>query len=478
MPTSADDASPPVQSTPLAAGVRFAPKPSSSDLQADLGLVPEDPAVAILRRQAEADARAWRAKLADGLRELRRNEHIRAALKIAAPALLEHSDEGLETVTADNVSRLHDELNRLQEQVEKGGIKPRALVRAMQMLYLCDTADDNSMLLSCETADEEALRQLTERTEEFAPALAAMRSLAVDREIFDHLKEKMDEEEAMEHSESEGSDLEKELAGRKEGDVVVLPQGWRLEWVKRGKRETRQFVDPWGRRYFNVREVRAALEEWEATEARKKAMVEAAAARASMAAGAADAGGPPQKRTRIRGKVSSEALTQEPAMDNGDLEAAFEEALEDALGGALDDVSEEEAVEEQAPPVQATSSRAAAAGAVDLSPVAGAVVRLKGLVAKPELNGTEAKLVSFNEESGRWECMLREDGSKVNIKPVNFDVIAPAAAATRKRPAPKGEAGGRQVRARAGRGRPRIAKLMPRQPAAAPAGAAAGSDSD
>ena len=49
-------------------------------------------------------------------------------------------------------------------------------------------------------------------TEEFAPALEAMRSLAVDRDVFAHFAEDLKEEhpEVHEH-ESEASDLEKDL---------------------------------------------------------------------------------------------------------------------------------------------------------------------------------------------------------------------------------------------------------------------------
>merc|ERR1740123_2872342 len=104
----------------------------------------------------------------------------------------------------------------------------------MQMLYMAESHEDASLSLGTETADEEALRQLTERTEEFAPALSAMRSLAVDREIFAHLADSlMEEEQEDETAESEGSDIEKELLGRREAAPVVLPTGWRLEWVKR-----------------------------------------------------------------------------------------------------------------------------------------------------------------------------------------------------------------------------------------------------
>jgi len=65
----------------------------------------------------------------------------------------------------------------------KGARKPRALVQLMQELYLESSEQAASSTWRPETSDEEALRQLAQRAEEIAPALAAMRSLAVDREM-------------------------------------------------------------------------------------------------------------------------------------------------------------------------------------------------------------------------------------------------------------------------------------------------------
>lgn len=356
---------------------------------------------------------------------------MRAALKVAAPALLEPSDETLSLVTAENVRRLFDELSRLQEQVEKGGNKPRALVRAFQLLYLAESTRDASLSLSTETADEEALRQLTERTEEFAPALAAMRGLAVDYEIFSHLREQMDEEEQVLQSESEASDVCKELIGKNEPNALVLPPGWRLEWVrkKRGGRQSREYVDPYGGRYYNVKEVRAAIEALEAVARVTDAMTteeQDSVAPAAMVEEDANLSGepPPMKRTRLRGKVSAPSI--QPPEDDlfanmfgaGDLEAAFEEALDGALSAAASNagapLAPVAAVEEE--PMQPPE------------PAPGVRVMLKGLMAKPELNGKPGRLGVYNPETTRWECML-DDGVKVNVKTPNFDVLPHATTA-------------------------------------------------
>ncbi|CAE7667269.1 unnamed protein product [Symbiodinium sp. CCMP2456] len=141
---------------------------------------------------------AWRRQLAAAFRELRRSEHVKHALEVACPGMVEKAvaadaqAEKEETpedqeqdadllslgIGPEHVKRLYDELQRLLEQAEKGAAKPRALVRAMQMLFLAESISDAVASLKPETADEEALSQLTERTQEFAPALDAMRSLA------------------------------------------------------------------------------------------------------------------------------------------------------------------------------------------------------------------------------------------------------------------------------------------------------------
>eukprot|EP00439_Symbiodinium_sp_Y106_P032713 s197_g3.t3 len=263
------------------------------------------PDPAEMEEKRKAVELAWRRQLAAAFRELRRSEHVKHALEVACPGMVEKAvaadaqaekeempeeqeqDADLLSlgIGPEHVKRLYDELQRLLEQAEKGAAKPRALVRAMQMLYLAESISDAVASLKPETADEEALSQLTERTQEFAPALDAMRSLAVDRDVFAHLADELVEEHCEAHeSESEASDLNKELVGKKnEPAPVVLPPGWRMEWVKRKKKEMREFVDPQGNRYRNVKEVRAALLEVEAREAALKAVAKAAEVNALMA---------------------------------------------------------------------------------------------------------------------------------------------------------------------------------------------------
>mmetsp|Transcript_76346 Transcript_76346/g.247075 ORF Transcript_76346/g.247075 Transcript_76346/m.247075 type:complete len:1124 (-) Transcript_76346:1974-5345(-) len=152
----------------------------------------------------------------------------------------------------------------------------------------------------------------------------------------------------------------------------------------------------------------------------------------------------------------------------GDLEAEFWEALENELAGALDEEAEAEAEEEDEEAV-ASKPGSSSSSSLTLEPEPGATFRLKGLMAKPEMNGKEGKLGNFLEETGRWECTLAEDGSKVNVKRANFDVIASPPAPSRKRP-PAAAPEERSVRVRGsaaaarggGRGRaPKMVKLPP-----------------
>ncbi|CAE8641724.1 unnamed protein product [Polarella glacialis] len=441
-----------------------------------------------LARNAEL---AWRRRLAAALREFKRSEHVKSALEVAAPGLAEkilaaeqkqldaeqaaaagaplpeQDEEEADLFSSglghEHVRRLHDELARLLDLAEKGAAKPRALVRAMQMLYLAETIADALLSLAAETADEEALRQLTERSEEFAPALTAMRSLAVDREVFAHLADEIDENNhEVPESESEASDVGKELVGKNEQAPVVLPSGWRLEWVKRKKKEMREFVDPNGRRYHNVRQVRVALMAWEAREAAL-----AAAARAAEAAAAA--GAPPMKKTRLRGKSTSLAFMPPPpggfdqvpdfappepaSSQTADLEAAFAEDLLAALD--LDEkVSAESAPAATAPEEVKQAPVEIEQGAVAPEPQGGDEVLLRGLSAKSGhllLNGQKARLGNFNLKTSRWECILA-DGKKVNALPSNFELVPPTKPSQAKRKQPE-QAEGRNVRAKGGRGR-------------------------
>jgi len=403
-------------------------------------------------------------------------------MKVVAPSLLEVSNEGVTDLTENQVLRLHDELLRLQEQADKGGVKPRALVKAMQQLYMMESVEEACLAYSTESADEEALRQLVERTEEFAPALTALRELAVDRDIFEHLREQIDDETGEVHeSESEGSDLEQDLVGSREPAPVVLPPGWRLEWVKRKRREMKEFVDPNGTRYYNVKDVRSAIERWKtaeetaaleadllaaATTARVAAVCREAAAAATSAGAAAEAAAAvaaeaeakvvvnfddlpvsrPIKRKRLKAKTSERDLgyhfplpsgnsvppnrarqQHKPAPSQsagpdlltdafeGSLEAALEEALDGAVGSDVVDV----AVAEEG--VVADDKVDVRGDIHPHVPALGMMVTLCGLMARPELNGVRGRLEGFNEEAGRWECVL-DGGGAVNVKPSNFEI--------------------------------------------------------
>jgi len=482
-PAEAVPAEAPAEPSPAAADAEAAaPKateapaapPETEETQASLQAGPSDEAL----KEMEL---AWRRKLAVALRELKRSDHVKAALEVAAPGLMEKvmdaekkareeeenkdkPEEVEEDKEADilslgigpeHVKRLHDELNRVLDQAEKGTAKPRALVRAMQMLYLSESIAEAVASLKPETADEEALNQLTERSSEFAPALEAMRSLAVDRQVFAHLADDhADEHPDLPESESEADDVEKELLGKKnEPAPVVLPAGWRLEWVKRKKKEMREFVDPDGTRYRSVKEVRAALLEWESRQAALAAAKKAAEA-------AAASGAPPPKRTRLRGKTSSAAFAppQGVARPTAPMdEKAFAEDLLAAL--AVDDKA------------TATQSAQSAQDKGALQPAPGAQVRLKGLMPKLGLNGKRASLGNLNASTGRWECTL-ETGAKVNMKVENMDILSMPNLAKRPQidqsPARRVRARGRGSSQGRGRGRsdPGVAEAAPQ---AAPA---------
>lgn len=369
---------------------------------------------------------SWQRSLALGLRDLRRSEDIRAALEIAAPGIFEtaleaaskdlpqEADEAailagqagaavLAGISPEHVQRLHDELQRFLEQAERGAMKPRALVRAMQMLYLAKSVEEAEVSLHSKSADEEALQQLTDRTEDFAPALASLRALAVDKEVFAHMEvEHEAEHEGGPDSESEASDIGKELVGRKETAPVVLPPGWRLVWVRRKKREAREFVDPEGKQYSSVKEVRAALAAWEAREA---AVKEAEAATEAAASGTFEADPSQRRMFRVRGKRSPSWLYGSATMPPGTSSSSSQPCAE---SGPVPD-----------------------SGGYKT----GTKVVLVGLQAKPELNGQQGELGQFNVQTGRWECFMEDGETKVNVRPSNLELVpdSPPASAVKRR---------------------------------------------
>lgn len=420
------------------------------DTDAAADLAEEKPDDARTQAQAEAKTKtsalelAWRRKLATALKDFKRSEHVKSALEVAAPGVMEKAlvaeqkallkEKGVEQdqddeeeqtdlsslgIGPEHVKRLHDELVRLLELAEKGAAKPRALVRAMQMLYLAETVADAVGSLRPETADEEALQELTARSEEFAPALGMMRSLAVDRDVFSHLADDLDEDNPeVAESESEASDVEKDLVGKKnELAPVVLPPGWRLEWVKRKKNEMREFVDPSGIRYRNVREVRAALLEWEAREAAL-----AAAAKAAEAA----ANAPPPKRIRLRKKCRNSAFDL-PCMDAATTMpaiAALEEAFAQDLLAELGVDEGAPAASSSSPAVSSKTFPAHRPATAEKGLVVGAEVRLGGLMDQLGLNGQRGRLGDYDADTDRWECFLVEGGGKVNIQAVNLEILS------------------------------------------------------
>eukprot|EP00913_Durusdinium_trenchii_P019717 g18535.t2 len=339
------------------------------------------------------------------------------------------------------------------------------MVRAMQMLYLADSASEAIASLKPETADEEALQQLSERTEEFAPALEAMRSLAVDRDVFSHLADEWVEEHGeVHHSESEASDLNKEL-GKKEPAPVVLPISRfcvaRLTEIGALRQEMREFVDHEGNRYRSVREVRAALLEYEARQAALQAAQKAAAEAAAAAAAAEVA----PKRRRLRGKCSSAAyglpgaagvaqsmaaaaparVAAAPEEDFAEERGSVLEAVHNALGLPPDTPSKSST----APPAPSSSATAGSK-----TPRTGCKVRI--LTEQPELQGKLARLGDLQASS--WECFL-ESGGKVLCKAESFEILEEPNVAKRKAPDPPNAPVRRGRRPGRGRGQAPPAQL-------------------
>jgi len=140
---------------------------------------------------------------------------------------------------------------------------PYVLVRALHELYKAGSVEDAEQKYPTLTADEEALELLAERTREYAPALAELREHAIDSELFKQflVASPSDEDD---HAMSEAEEEEECARSFVDNDLepVALPEGWKLEWVSQIRKKTQEqfrFVDPVGRKYYNVAELRLAI---------------------------------------------------------------------------------------------------------------------------------------------------------------------------------------------------------------------------
>jgi len=148
---------------------------------------------------------------------------------------------------------------------------------------------------------------------------------------------------------------------------------------------------------------------------------------------------PAFKRMRLRGKVSGGPApgVLDDLFGAGGLEAALEEALDNTMAAG-------------------TGTSSSAAGEVSAAkPAPGVEVQLKGLAKRPDLNGQKGTLSAFNKDTDRWVCLLT-NGSKVNVKIDNFDVVTltrPTAGAAQKRAVSASVAAGEEARRVRARGR-------------------------
>lgn len=146
----------------------------------------------------------------------------------------------------------------------------------LRMFASAEEAED-TLHLSTLTADEHSLHALSASSREFVPALAELRSKAIDREILEPLARESlaktavaggddSEGEATDYGfniddDSSGEEDAGEEAKRKQAREapLVLPPGWRAERMLIGGKNVLQFVDPRGMRYRNESLAKAAV---------------------------------------------------------------------------------------------------------------------------------------------------------------------------------------------------------------------------
>mmetsp|Transcript_29295 Transcript_29295/g.68177 ORF Transcript_29295/g.68177 Transcript_29295/m.68177 type:complete len:1214 (-) Transcript_29295:63-3704(-) len=153
---------------------------------------------------------------------------------------------------------------------KKGKRTPRQhpFVKALQRLLEAESASKlcEDLHLQVKSADEDALAELASQSKTLSAALADMRRQAIDHQLLTAL-----DFDALGAAGTEASDGETSQASfalsscgssDDEEDVpapFVMPAGWQVQKVRRGKSSVRHFVDPSGRRYTSVAQARAAV---------------------------------------------------------------------------------------------------------------------------------------------------------------------------------------------------------------------------
>jgi len=169
----------------------------------------------------------WRKPLQSRLVDLGKSDIGAAATKEVAPTLSSAMEgDPLPADAAAVTEELQALLGELRARRAQVASPPVAnpFVHALNALRSCDA---EAAAAKPTSADEAALRQLSTRSREFAPALATLRSTAVDKEFFGYLAEKLDEMEDDDEEESdEGNNSEQEPIDGKieEADAVMEPE--------------------------------------------------------------------------------------------------------------------------------------------------------------------------------------------------------------------------------------------------------------
>jgi len=237
--------------------------------------------------EGEEDQEALKCKVHEEIGALLQREQVLTALREVAPAAYVARDAGgLRELGVVHVRSLRDALERQRSSDKMAASwSPLSLVRSVRDLYAAETLEDACQGLEGQTADEWAIRELALRQAELAPALAQLREKAIDCELLSQFADKhLGDDDVFDEDAEADADIEVEecsAGARPEGEAqpVILEDGWKLEWVSQIKGKTQdqfRFVDPVGRKYYSVFELRLALKGGiEAVQEARKAKQEA-----------------------------------------------------------------------------------------------------------------------------------------------------------------------------------------------------------
>mmetsp|Transcript_60600 Transcript_60600/g.107585 ORF Transcript_60600/g.107585 Transcript_60600/m.107585 type:complete len:1815 (-) Transcript_60600:188-5632(-) len=381
--------------------------------------------LALQEMKIESAGESWRKTLAALLQHLQSIEDVDTAMEDARiPA-------DIAEATPAQVEALRSELEKLKVQGDVPQTKSRALVLAMQDLYVAPTIKEASQTLTPETADQEALRHLMLQTHDFAPALSDLRSLAVDRNVLSHLTDQSGTQDAQDSAisskKAEGKRSKSTVSEVVPGQVVKLHSLWSKPELNGQLTCTNKLIPETGQ--WECRILSSVQKETVNVDPTCFTFIQGSAKTTREIKGFTKSPVTNPSQPAPGKKVRLHSLMSKPELNDQIAIVGFVKESERWECRLLLDPSSETS----APLMVKEANMTVVHDVVDIllmpsdkAPGVGDKVMLHSLVAKKELNGQLAMIESLNAETLRWECSLCSEpqSDRFNLKISSLTVVS------------------------------------------------------